>query len=137
LTRLESVAVAGVLAAALAACGTPSADLFVVTRTGSIPGASLSMLVGDGGTVRCNGGDERSLGDQRLLTARELARDLGKPAKRALSLAPGPGSIMRYRVRTEHGTVAFSDTSKGQPAVFFRMAAFTREVAQNVCGLPR
>ena len=44
---------------------------------------------------------------------------------------------MRYRVRTEHGTVSFSDTSRGQPAVFYRVAAFTREVAQNVCGLAR
>jgi hypothetical protein len=137
LSRLPAVVVAGALAAGLSACGTPSADLFVVSRTGSIPGASLSMLVGDGGTVRCNGGAERSLGDQRLLTARELARDLGEPAKKALSLAPGAGSIMRYRVRTEHGTVSFSDTSKGQPAVFFRVAAFTREVAQDVCGLAR
>jgi hypothetical protein len=131
---------AGLLAAgalAVAGCGTPSADLFVVTRSGSIPGATLSLLVSDGGTVRCNGGGSLSLGDERLLTARELARDLRKPAERALSLAAGPASIMRYRVRVEDGTVSFSDTSKGQPAVFFRVAAFTRDVAKNVCGLAR
>jgi hypothetical protein len=71
------------------------------------------------------------------LTARELARDLRKPAARAVSLAPGPGSILRYRLRTEDGTVSFSDTSRRQPSVFFRAAAFVREVAQDVCGLPR
>jgi hypothetical protein len=130
-------AAAAALAVAAAGCGTPSADLFVVTRSGSIPGAGLSLLVSDGGTVRCNGGGARSMGDQRLLTARELARDLHKPAERGTALAPGPRSIMHYRVRTEHGTASWSDTSRGQPQVFFRVAAFTREVAQHVCGLPR
>jgi hypothetical protein len=136
LRRLAAGAIGAVLLAA-AGCGTPSADLFVVTRSGSIPGANLSLLVSDGGTVRCNGGASLSMGDERLLTARELARDLRKPAERALSLSAGPGSIMRYRVRVEEGTASFSDTSKGQPAVFFRVAAFTREVAKDVCGLTR
>ena len=132
--RLAAVVAVGAFACG---CGTPSADLFVVTRTGSIPGAGLSLLVRDDGTARCNGGGERTMGDERLLTARELARDLREPAERGTSLAPRPGSIMRYRVRVEDGTVSFSDTSRGQPAVFFRVAAFTREIARDVCGLPR
>ena len=135
--RLAAIGMAAACALLGGGCGTPSADLFVVTRSGSIPGAGLSLLVSDGGTVRCNGGSARSIGDQRLLTARELARDLRKPAEHALTLKPGPQSIMRYRVRSEDGTVTFSDTSRGQPLVFFRVAAFTREVAQSVCGLAR
>jgi hypothetical protein len=137
LKRRTAVGAAVVLVSVAAGCGTPSADLFVVTRSGSIPGADLSLLVSDGGTVKCNGGGARSMGGDRLLTARELAHDLRKPAERALSLARGPRSIMRYRVRSEDGTVSWSDTSRGQPAVFFRVAAFTRDVAQNVCGLRR
>jgi hypothetical protein len=137
LRRLAAIGAAAACAAGGAGCGTPSADLFVVTRTGSIPGAGLSLLVGDGGTVRCNGGAARPMGDQRLLTARELARDLRKPAEHALTLKAGPRSIMRYRVRSEDGTVTFSDTSRGQPQVLFRVAAFTRDIAQNVCGLAR
>jgi hypothetical protein len=134
-TARAVVACAAILGAA--GCGTPSADLFVVSRSGSIPGARLSLLVGDGGTVRCNGGGERPLGDQRLLTARDLARDLAKPAQLRTALPPRPGSILSYRIRAEDGTVSFSDTSRGQPAVFFRVAAFVREVAKDVCGLAR
>jgi hypothetical protein len=125
------------LAAALAGCGTPAADLFVVQRSGSIPGASLKLLVSDDGTARCNGAKKADMGDPRLLDARALVTDLEQYAKRDLELVPGPGSVLTYHVRMEAGTVGFSDTSRGQPQVFRRLAAFTRDVAKNVCGLAR
>ena len=137
-----ALAVAATLASGCAG-GTPSADLFVVTRTGTIPGAKLTLLLGDGGTVRCNGGPERDITSKQLITARGLLDDLqgGKdddgPITKSLRLPPGPGSILRYSVRGEEGTVAFSDTSRGQPKVFYEMALFTRQMAKGVCGLPR
>lgn len=143
---LTAVAAAAAAGAALAAagCGTPSADLFLVHRTGSIPGARLTMLVGDGGTVRCNGGPEREITSKQLIDARAILRDLnGKddehpgPADKDLTLRPGPGSILRYRVRSEDGTVAFSDTSRPQPQVFYRLAQYVRELAKGPCHLPR
>lgn len=124
-------------AAVAAGCGTRSADLFVVTRTGEGPGARLRMLVGDGGAVRCNGGPERRLGDDRLLQARELVRDLKDETERGGTLPPGPQSVLSYRVWTQDGTVAFSDTSPRATADLRRLAAFTRVVAREVCGLAR
>lgn len=132
-------------AAALAGCGTPSADLFVVHRSGALPGAKLSMLVGDGGTVRCNGGPEREISSSQLIEARRLLRELegGEdenvtgPLERDLRLRPQPNSILRYTVRAEKGTVAFSDTSRGQPQVFYELARFVRQLAKGPCGLPR
>ena len=44
---------------------------------------------------------------------------------------------MRYDVRSEDGSVTFSDTSRGQPPVFYRVAKLTRDIAKGVCGLPR
>lgn len=135
-----------VLAAAVlvaAGCGAPSADLYVVHRTGSIPGAKLTMLVGDGGTVRCNGGPQREITSADLIDAREIARGLNGteeepgPAREQLRLPPGPYSIMRYRVRSENGTVTFSDTSRGQPQAFYDLAKLTRDLAKRVCGLAR
>ncbi len=35
------------------------------------------------------------------------------------------------------GTVAFSDTSAGQPQTFYRLAKLTRDVARGACGLAR
>lgn len=140
--RCGAAAVAA-LAAVLAGCGTPSADLFVVHRTGTIPGARLTMLVTDGGQAQCNGGPMHEITSDQLIQARAIVRDLegekdaDGPAGRNLALAPGPGSILRYSVRAEAGTVSFSDTSRRQPAVFFRIAKLTRDIARGACGLPR
>jgi hypothetical protein len=141
--RALTSALAGAAGLALAGCGVASPDLFVVHRSGSIPGARLTLLVGDGGTVRCNGGPAKAISSAQLIRARGAVDDLkGKPdapgpAALATQLPPGPGSILRYVVRDEDGTVAFSDTSAHQPKVFFQLAALTRELAQKVCGLPR
>ena len=138
---LAAVAAGALLAAA--GCGVQAPDLFLVHRSGSIPGAKLTLLVNDSGTVRCNGGRAKEISSAELLKARGAVDDLTGtskspgPATRDLRLPAGPDSIMRYVVRSEPGTVAFSDTSAGQPKVFFQLAALTRELAQRVCGLPR
>ena len=139
-----------VLAAGLAAfvfvlggCGGPSADLYLVERTGSTPGARLSMLVGDGGTVSCNRGPLEPITSAQLIEARAIADGLNGdeeepgPATRGLELGPQPGSVLRYRVRSEAGVVAFSDNSRGQPEAFYRLARLTRRLAKEACGLAR
>lgn len=141
--RARLAAGAAVLALAAGGCAAPSADLFVVTRSGSIPGARLTMLVGDGGTVRCNGGPEHAITSKQLIDARRIAFELnGDDNHPGLApdhprLPPGPTTIMRYVVRSEKGTVAFSDTSPGQPKTFYAVARLTRELAKGACGLPR
>jgi hypothetical protein len=120
----------------LAGCGTASPDLFEVRRTGDDPAANLTLVVNDGGTVTCNR-TEHALDADRLLRARELARDLEEPAELGIELPPGPGAVLRYRVRLEAGAVAFSDTSPGKPPAFLRVAAFTHDVAERVCGIVR
>ena len=125
---------AGVL---LAGCGTPSADLFVVDREGSLPDARLTLRVGDGGTVRCDGGDERPIASEDLLDARQLAEDLSPLLDRNLRLPPRPGSLLRYRVTGEEGEVRFADNSPNPPAVLGRLIRFTRKMAMNACGRAR
>ena len=120
----------------LAGCGTRPADLFVVTRSGPDPAANLTMRVTDGGTVFCNN-KEHELDAKHLLQARQLARDLAKQAEVGLELPPGPGSNLSYKVELEAGNVAFSDTSKGNPHDFFELAAFTKDVSEDVCGIVR
>jgi len=117
---LITLVLVALTAALLVGCGGPSADLYVLQRSGSIPGAKLTMIVGDGGTVRCNGDDKQP-----------------GPARKTVNLKPGKYAILRYNVRTEFGTVAFSDSSRGQPPVFFKLATLTRDLAKHVCGLPR
>jgi hypothetical protein len=121
---------------ALAGCGTPGADLMVVSRSGSIPGADLEMRVIDDGQVICNG-KSHDLTSDELIDAREVVRELGKPASEGVNLPPGHPTILRFRITTEDGIVDFSDTSKGQPQVFYRAAQLIRTIAKGACGLER
>ncbi|WP_445151904.1 hypothetical protein [Baekduia sp. Peel2402] len=149
MTKLPLLA-ALAIAATLTACGGgPPADLFLVTRSGSIPGAKLTLRVIDDGGVSCNGGTRHDITSEQLIEARELRRELdgddhakdkakqeGLAAQR-INLPPGSVTTLSYRVRSEKGTVVFSDTSARQPQAFYRMAKLTRDLARQACGLPR
>jgi hypothetical protein len=132
--RLAPVAAAAMW---LAACGTRPADLFEVERTGRDRNANVRMLVSDGGSVRCNDQESRAIDGPTLLEARDIARQLAQTAELAIELPPGDDPTLRYSVRTEAGTVAFTDRSEGRPMVFDRVVAFTARVSEDVCGLQR
>jgi len=129
-------ALALLLLAPLAGCGTASPDLFEVERSGPDRPANVTVVVSDGGSVTCDG-DRHALDADRLLRARELSRTLAEPAELGIELPPGPGADLSYRVRLEAGTVAFSDTSEGSPRAFYALAAFTKDVTERVCGIIR
>lgn len=135
----QGVLVAG---AVLGGCGGVTApDLFIVQRTGSGPGAMLTLLVNEEGGVSCNGvsassGHKLKLSDPQLVQARAIQEDLHDPASKHLALAPAANSVLSYRVRDEDGSVSFSDNSAGQPPVFRRLALFVLQAAQRVCHLP-
>jgi hypothetical protein len=133
-TRLGLAALAAVV---LAGCGSPASDIFEVERSGSIPDADLRIVVADDGTVRCNGGAPKNLGDPRLLDARELGRELTDTARGGRELHAGPGTVLSYRVRLPSGTLTYSDSSLGQTKAMLQLQGFVREVAQHVCGLRR
>jgi hypothetical protein len=117
--------------------GIVSPDLFIVYRTGSAPGAKLTLLVNEEGVVHCNGGPPAHLSDSQIIEARTIQEDLQKPASAHVSLPTAPGSVLSYYVRDEAGSARFSDNSPGQPAVMHRLALFVLTVAQGVCRLPQ
>ena len=133
--RRLAVAVA-VAAAALAGCGTPPPDLFAVERSGPDRNANVDVVVSDGGSVTCDG-EQHALDADRLLAARQLVRDLAPQAELGIELPPGPGTDLSYRVSMESGSIAFSDRSPGVPRTFQRVAAFTKDVTERVCGIER
>ncbi|HEX7298050.1 MAG TPA: hypothetical protein VF257_03525 [Solirubrobacteraceae bacterium] len=126
-----------VAALAVAGCGGEARDLFLVTRSGDVPGARLTLRVTDDGRASCNGRPLVEITSDQLITARESARDLAMPAKAGLRLAPGRQPVFSYRARSEDGTVAWSDDSRRQPAVLFAVAKLTRDVAKGPCHLAR
>jgi len=129
------------LLAALAstACGSPSADLFSVQRSGVGEGARLTLVVSDDGTVRCNDSAPIALDAKRLLEARELSRQLAKQAALGLELPAGRAdkTTFSYRAELADGRIAFADSSRGLPPTFNDLAGFTRAVSRQVCNLRR
>ena len=126
------------LAVLVAGCGTQqSADLFLVKRTGKIPGANLTLLVGDGGTVRCNGSAPKPLPNDLLLQARDLTKQLAEDKNKPIPEIGVVNSIYDFKVTLGAGTVSWQDGNPGVPESFKQTAYFTRKVAKQVCQLTR
>jgi hypothetical protein len=135
--RWHRGAVTGLVALAIGGCGAASPDLFVLTRSGSLPGARLTLLVNDGGTVRCNGGAAKPLSAPLLLDARKITDTLMNDAAKDLVLPAPSGALLRYRYRAQAGTVTFSDVDAARRSELAPVVVFARSVAQQVCGLAR
>jgi hypothetical protein len=136
--RVRACASAAALVCALAAAGCGGIklpDLFLVQRSGSVPGASLTLLVNEEGGVRCNGGPEGKLQDADIIKARYIQEQLKGPSGEHLSLPAGGESIFSYYVRDENGYVRFHDDSPRQPKVFRELQAFVLATAKGVCHL--
>ena len=121
------------LAAALAGCGlnVASPDLFVLTRTGQ--GSRLTLLVNDGGTVKCNGVAARTLPDPLLLQARDLAASLDSDVKSHLKLVARAKSVYRFSVKLPDGTLTFPDTAAASHKELSQAELFTLQMAENTC----
>ena len=120
-----------------AGCGYAQPDLFEVQRSGADRNANVNLVVNDGGTVSCNRGTPIALPGPQLLTARDLARRLEQEATLSIDLPPAHNSILRYKVVTPSGSVAFSDTSAGKPHSFDRLVQFSQDVIEGVCKIRR
>jgi hypothetical protein len=71
MSRPAAVAMLAVAAAGVTACSGPqSPDLFLVKRTGTIPGARLTLRISDDGGAFCNGGPRKEITSAQLIEAR-------------------------------------------------------------------
>jgi hypothetical protein len=124
------VAAVGLL---VAGCGlnVSSPDLFVLTRTGQ--SQTLTLLVNDGGTIRCNGQPARTLADRVLLQARDLATSLDNDAKKGLHIAAGAGSVYSYKVKLQDGTITFPDTAAASHHELAQAELFVLQAVHGPC----
>ena len=121
--------------AGLVGCGLGinSPDLFVLTRTGV--GDKLTLLVNDGGSIKCNDRAPRPLAEPLLLQARDLATSLATDAKHRLSIPPSPHSVAHFTMKLQTGTIAFPDTAGAQRHELAQAELFTVQAAKQACGL--
>jgi hypothetical protein len=128
---------AGAACASIAGCGldVASPDLFVLHRMGQ--GHTLTLLVNDSGTIRCNGAKSKSISDPLLLDARDLAKDLDQDVKDDRRF-PWPAKVFSYRVQLQDGTLTFSDAAAAHHPKYPELARaelFAAQAAQGPCGL--
>ena len=117
-------------------CGGPAGDLFEVQRSGSDKAANVTLVVSDDGYVTCDGA-KKELPPDLLLRARQLTRDMSVQAELNLTLPAGPGTVLSYKARMAAGSIAFSDTSRPLPQSFTELTVYTKDVAEQVCGITR
>ena len=134
--RRRALAVAALLFTAAPGCGTPSPDLFLVNRTGTVPGAKLRLLVSDQ-TTRCNDGPVENLTSAQILEARDIRDELHLIQEGETTVPrAAPAEVFSFAVKTELGTLRYPDTAQ-RPAVLPRLSRFVRRVAIDTCGLER
>jgi hypothetical protein len=117
-------------------CGGPAGDLFEVQRSGADRAANVTLVVSDDGYVTCDGAT-KELPPDLLLRARQLTRDMSVQAELNLTLPAGPGTVLSYKARMAAGSIAFSDTSRPLPQSFTELTLYTKDVAEQVCGITR
>lgn len=131
---LTGAAAVGMVGLLVAGCfDVQSADLFLLTRAGQ--GKTLTMLVNDAGTIRCNGGKAKPISNTALITARDLADNLATDAQNKLNIPNAPGSVYYYRIRLQQGTIAFPDRASAGRKVLAQAELFAAQTAQQECGL--
>lgn len=106
-------------------------DLFLLTRTGQ--GRQLALLVNSGGTVRCNGSHPKPLPDKLLLQARDMTGSLNQDARHHLHIPAGRGSVFRYRVKLQAGTIDFPDTAARSHPGLGQLELLALRIAQGPC----
>lgn len=127
----------GVAALALGGCGSGIVvqDDFYVQRSGSVPGAALTLVVNDAGTATCNRSRPVPISDPQLIQARYIQTTIAPQAQQGVALAAGPRPVFHYAVRTPDGHVSFYDDSRHLPSIFGSLALLTLQIAQQDCHL--
>jgi hypothetical protein len=120
------------LACALAGCGGEAGELITISTSGGGGGNHRLVVTGDGrGT--CDGKNEKVLPSDHVLDAREVERELKRPAKDRASYTNGPKGARRYVVSTNDGIVTFVEAAKDAPPAVAKAILLTQELKRDLC----
>ena len=130
---LAVAALAVAVAVLLAGCfDVQSPDLFLLTRTGH--GGKLTLLVNDGGTVRCNGAKAKPISNTSLITARDLSDNLATDAQNHLTIPRAAGSVYYFTIKLQQGTISFPDRAAATHNLLAQAELFAAQTVQKECG---
>lgn len=134
---LPVAALACVAALAAAGCGGAPSDLLAVQRSGALPDAEVAFVINDGGTIRCDGGEEQPLPSKLLLEGRDIVDALRVEFEERTSYPSAPNALLRFEVETADGEMSFSDVDGRRGEDLARLVFFVRRTAQRMCGTAR
>ena len=93
----------------------------------------LTLLVNDGGTIRCDGAKAKPISDNALITARDLADNLVTDAQNKLTIPRAPGSVYYFTIKLQQGTISFPDRAAATRKVLAQAELFAAQAAQQEC----
>jgi hypothetical protein len=128
----------GALTAALAAlafagCGSSPGDLLAIESSGGPANLNQTIVVRVDGSASCNRGAQREITSSRLLEADALVRDAKPYTTRAQTFAATRPGARTFVLRDQDGTVRWSESSAGLPAVLPRAELFALQLAPELC----
>jgi hypothetical protein len=130
--RLAGAALAAAAALSLGGCGGAVGDLIAVTTNGA--GDDHRFVVTGDGRGSCDGRAYRALPSGHVLDAREVERELKKPAKAHAGYSTGaPAGARRYLARTKDGNVTWVEGARATPPVVAKGIALTQELKRDLC----
>lgn len=120
-------------ASALAGCGLQIAapDLFLLRRSG--PGGTVTLVVNDAGTIRCDRGRQQQISSSELIAARDLSDSLAPLAHRHLRLPAPRNSVYSYTIEMQQGTIHFPDTAGRTRPALAQAELFATQAAGRFC----
>ena len=127
--RVGAAAAASI--AALAGCGGEAGDLLAIAGSGGARPDHEIVVTGDG-RGRCDGGDLSSIESDRLIEAREIEREVEDLANDSREYMSVP-ERRRYVMRTNDGTLRWSEGSPGLPEELPRAALLALQLERELC----
>ena len=125
---------AAVVAAVLLGCGGGAGDLLAIEVSGGPAGQiAQRIVVTENGQASCNGGPQEAIPNERLIQAREVEREAEGLATRAADLTTREPAARQYVLRTNAGTVRWSEGSPRLPQELGKAALLALQLGRSAC----
>ena len=131
--RPRTAVLAAAAAASIAGCGGDPGELITITTTRTGEPAQRLAVEGDA-RASCDGGPERTLPSPLVLDAREVERELARPARERASYTNGPPGARRYTAATKDGLVTWVEGAGGAPPVVAKAILLRQKLKRELCG---
>ena len=116
----------------MSGCGGGVGDLLAIQVSGGLsPQRHVFVVTGDG-RGSCDRGDLHDLPSERVIDAREIARDAADLAKDGAEYPP-VSDAREYVLRTGDGDVRWSEGSSGLPQVLPRAQLLAVQLQRLLC----